>query len=160
IGFRTPPVPQYVEKRVGFGTDEWRHAVAFAGAEAKRLGLLLGAQTSGGWSLSGDPAVRPEQAMKKLGGSGTIPAPETPASMRLPPPPDTNGPYQDLPIGDADFLEPRAAGEVAVVAVKLPKAEQESALRATYVDHAGSVEHAELLDDGSYARAIEIVPDE
>jgi len=160
IGFRTPPVPQYVEKRVGFGSDEWRHAVTFAGAEAKRLGLLLGAQSSGGWSVSGDPGVRPEQAMKKLVWSETVVAPDSPQDLRLPPPPDVNGPYQDLPIGDAQFLEPRATGEVAVIAVKLPKAEEKPAPRATYSTPAGSVPDAELLDDGSYARAIEIAPDE
>lgn len=160
IGFRSPPVPQYVEKRVGFGTDEWRHAVAFAGAESKRLGLLLGAQSSGGWSVSGDPAVRPEQAMKKLVWSETIVAPDTPDSMRLPPPPDVSGPYQDLPIENADFREPRANGEVAVIAVKLPMADDKPALRATYTTATGGVQDAELLDDGSYARAVEIAPDE
>src|SRR5262245_58626286 len=62
IGFRTPPVPQYVERRVGFGTPEWQSAVRVAAAEAKRLGLLLGAQSSGGWSVSGGPEVAPRDA--------------------------------------------------------------------------------------------------
>src|SRR5262245_23948147 len=39
IGFRYPPVPQYVAHRVGFGTPAWRQAVRFAADEASRLGL-------------------------------------------------------------------------------------------------------------------------
>jgi len=39
IGFRTPPVPQYVEQRIGFGTREWEQAdsvVHYTFAEIER----------------------------------------------------------------------------------------------------------------------------
>jgi hypothetical protein len=156
IGFSRPPVPQYVERRVGFGTPEWKQAVRFAASEARRLGLLLGAQSSGGWSVSSDPTVRPEQAMKKLVWSETIVTPDTPASLKLPSPPANNGPYQDLPIDNARYLEPRATGEVAVIALRLPEAEQRTAPKT----EVSGVPDVSLLDDGSYSRTTELVPDE
>ena len=148
IGFSRPPVPQYVEKRVGFGTPEWQQAVRFAASEARRLGLLLGAQSSGGWSVSGGPSVQPEQAMKKLVWSETVISPATPQPLRLPPPPSNNGPYQDLPIDNAQYGQPTRSGEIAVIALRLPEAEQAAFARP---ELSGAPEVA-LLDDGSHLR--------
>jgi hypothetical protein len=105
IGFRTPPVPQYVEQRVGYGTPAWREAVRVTATEARRLGLQLGAQSSGGWSVSGGPMVAPADAMKKLVWSETIVTPSSALPIRLPPPPSNNGPFLDVPAG-ADQREP------------------------------------------------------
>ncbi|MXV15162.1 glycosyl hydrolase [Hufsiella ginkgonis] len=57
---------QTVEKKLVFGTPEWLDAVKHAAAEADRLGLEMAMFTSGGWSLTGGPWVKPEMAMKKL----------------------------------------------------------------------------------------------
>jgi hypothetical protein len=72
IGFGSPPIPQYVDKRVGYGSPEWKAAVRYAAAESKRLGLQFGMQAGGGWSESGGPWVKPEEAMKKLVWSETV----------------------------------------------------------------------------------------
>jgi len=154
VGFRTPPVPQFVDQRVGFGTPEWSQAIRFAASEAKRLGLELGAQSSGGWSVSGGPGVPPEQAMKKLVWSETIVTPSTPASMKLPPPPSNSGPYQDLLIEES-FREPVRSGSVATIAYRLPEAEQAEVPRPVI----SGVANAELLDDQRYAETVELVPD-
>ena len=57
---------QTVEKKIVFGTPEWLDAVRHAAAESDRLGLEMDLFGSPGWSLTGGPWVKPEQAMKKL----------------------------------------------------------------------------------------------
>lgn len=154
IGFRTPPVPQYVEQRIGFGTREWGQAVRFAAAEARRLGLALGAQSSGGWSVTGGPMVPPEQAMKKLVWSETVVTPVTPPSLRLPPPPSNSGPYQDIAI-DEPYREPARSESVAVIAYRLPDVEQTEPSRPTFT----GVADASLLEDRRYSAATDLIPD-
>ena len=153
IGFRNSPVPQYVEHRVGYGTREWEQAVRFAASEAARLGLELGAQSSGGWSVSGGPQVEPEQAMKKLVWSETLFTP-TSQSVLLPLPPSNNGPYQDVPV-DERFREPSRYGDIAVIAYRLPDTEQ-SANPGVILKGASDVA---LLDDGRYSQATELAAD-
>ena len=159
IGFRTPPVPQFVPVRVAFGTPAWSKAVAHARAEAQRLGLLLGAQSGGGWSVSGGPSVPPEQAMKKLVWSETVLTPDSPHVSPLPAPPSASGPYQDAPIPNPEFREPTRSGPVAVIAYRLPAAEQPA--WSAPVLRVPSAEHADLrlLQDGSYATSVEVAPD-
>jgi hypothetical protein len=151
IGFRTPPVPQYVEKRVGFGTQSWQDAMRFASEESKRLGLLLGAQSGGGWSVSGGPQVTPEQAMKKLVWSETVVTPKSPQSQRLPMPPTVSGPYQDIAI-DEPWREPTRYADVAVIAFRLPRVES-AALPVT-----GAPDAAALID-GAHSRTTPLTPD-
>ena len=51
---------------------EWLDAVRHAASEADRLGLEMTIFSSSGWSETGGPWVKPEQAMKKLVWSETI----------------------------------------------------------------------------------------
>jgi hypothetical protein len=154
IGFRSPPVPQYVERRIGFGTPDWEKAVRFAAAEARRLGLKFGAQSSGGWSVSGGSTVPPERAMKKLVWSETMLTSATPHSLRLPAPPSVNGPFQDVPVAE-QFREPSRYDDVAVIAYRLPEVEQTAAPRPALT---GATESS-LLEDRSYSQATELMPD-
>ena len=48
-------------------SDEWYALVQHAGREADRLGLALSFHNCPGWSSSGGPWIKPEQAMKMLG---------------------------------------------------------------------------------------------
>ena len=57
---------QTVEKKILFGSPEWLDAVRHAASEADRLNLEMTIFSSAGWSLTGGPWVKPEQAMKKL----------------------------------------------------------------------------------------------
>src|SRR5690348_6604967 len=63
---------QTVDKKILFGTPEWLDAVHHAASEADRLGLEMAIFSSAGWSETGGPWVKPEQAMKKLVWSETI----------------------------------------------------------------------------------------
>ena len=45
-------------------SDEWYDLVLFAGREADRLGLRMGMHNCPGWTSSGGPWIKPEEAMK------------------------------------------------------------------------------------------------
>lgn len=151
VGFNSPPIPQYVEKRVGFGSPEWKSAVHVAAVEAKRLDLSFGAQSSGGWSVSGDPSVTAEEAMKKLVWSETIVGPGK-GAVTLAPVPAVSGPYQDTPANERN-REPRLSGEIAVLAYRLSDAETAPAFTVTGTDAPA------LLGDGKFDAATKLVPD-
>ncbi len=57
---------QTIEKPISFFTPEWFDAIKHAASQADRLGLEMAIFSSSGWSLTGGPWVKPEQAMKKL----------------------------------------------------------------------------------------------
>jgi hypothetical protein len=57
---------QTVEKKILFGSSEWLDAVKHSASESQRLNLEMTIFSSAGWSLTGGPWVKPEQAMKKL----------------------------------------------------------------------------------------------
>ena len=90
--------PQYVEKRIVYRTPEWKDLLRHAAAECDRLGLEMTMHTSGGWSETGGPWVKPEQAMKKLVWSETrVDGPRKFTGL-LAAPPSVNGNFQDLPL--------------------------------------------------------------
>src|SRR5215471_15649317 len=89
---------QTVQQKIVFGTPEWLAAVRHAAAEADRLGLEMTIFGSPGWSETGGPWVRPEQAMKKLVWSEiNVEGPKT-FNAQLPKPPGNNGPIRNLTI--------------------------------------------------------------
>src|SRR6516165_1822410 len=82
---------QTVENKIEFGSPEWLDAVRHAAGEAKRLGLEMTIFSSAGWSETGGPWVKPEQAMKKLVWSEvTVDGPRA-FDEKLPQPPTNNG---------------------------------------------------------------------
>ena len=92
---------QVVENKLLFGTPEWYDAVRHSAAEADRLGLEMSIFSSPGWSETGGPWVKPEQAMKKLVWSEiTIGGPRR-FDEKLPSPPSINGPIRNLATGGA-----------------------------------------------------------
>jgi hypothetical protein len=152
IGFGSPPIPQYVEHRVGFGSPEWKEMVRYTAQRSRDLGLEFGLQAGGGWSETGGPWVKPEQAMKKLVWSETTLSGKGP--HRLAPPPGVSGPFQDLPIA-ARFAEPRLYRDAKVVAWRLP---DETAIAApSAISSAGAVDVARLAD-GAYATSALAAP--
>src|SRR6185436_19456517 len=82
---------QTVEKKIVFGSPEWFDAVHHAASEAQRLGLEMAIFSSPGWSETGGPWVKPEQAMKKFVWSETIVDGSQHFSGQLPMPPNNIG---------------------------------------------------------------------
>jgi hypothetical protein len=153
---------QTIDKPLPFGSPEWLAAVKHAANEAERLGLEMTIFSSSGWSLTGGPWVKPEQAMKKLVWSETNV--EGPAddpherSIKLPQPPSNNGSFLDVGAGrpsrDATFY-----ADAAVVAFPTPAAEASMAHVAhtvTTSEPRHALESLSRLSDGSYASEIRI----
>ena len=82
--------PQLVEKRLQFMTPEWKDAFSYSTQLADKLGLEMAIAGSPGWSESGGPWVKPEQAMKKLVWSETRIEGGKPFAGVLPKPPNHN----------------------------------------------------------------------
>ena len=87
---------QTVAEKIRFGTPEWFDAVRYATAEARRLGLEMGIFSSAGWSETGGPWVKPEQAMKKLVWSETSIEGPVHFTVKLLQPPSSNGTFGSL----------------------------------------------------------------
>lgn len=142
---------QSVEPKIVFGTPEWFAAVRHAAAEADRLGLEMTIFSSAGWSETGGPWVKPEQAMKKLVWSETTLEGPSRFKGRLPQPPSNNGPIRNLRTGGARpnaTPDPTHYGDSAVVAYRTPAEEVEAAeLKPKVNTSAGPLDPAPLLDD-------------
>ncbi len=152
--------PALVEHPVRFMSPDWLDDVRFAAAEADRLGLEMTIASAGGWSETGGPWVRPEQAMKKLVWSETHLHGGEPFHGTLAQPPSGNGMFQDLPSRpDLDFRgEPKSKplrpavswyADTRVVAFGLPAAGEPAPVASA---SAGTPDAA-LLRDGRYDQA-------
>ncbi|MET0888434.1 MAG: glycosyl hydrolase, partial [Mycetocola sp.] len=89
-------LPSIVEEPVIPGTDRWRDALQVASKIALDLGIEFTVATSAGWSASGGPWVKPEDAMRKIVWSQAILASGT-DEFPLPALPDSVGGFQDSP---------------------------------------------------------------
>lgn len=120
-GFGTP---QIVPKRLVFMTPEWKAAFKHAVTIADREGMEFTIAASPGWSETGGPWVKPEDAMKKIAWSEK----DLPGGKHfrgaLPMIPNTIGPYQTAlqrhssgaPV-PADKFPSEASRAIAVIAV-------------------------------------------
>lgn len=109
---------QTVEEKIVFGTPEWVDAVRHRAAEAEKLGLEMTIFSSAGWSETGGPWVKPEEAMKKLVWSETSVTGPRRFNGKLPQPPSDNGPIRNLAGGSPQ--DPTYYGDSAVVAYPTP----------------------------------------
>jgi hypothetical protein len=139
---------QTVEQKIVFGTPEWFDAVRHAAAEAQRLGLEMAVFSSAGWSETGGPWVKPEQAMKKLVWSETRVEGPRRFTGKLAQPPFNNGIIRNLGGGGRGNPDPTYYGDAAVVAYRAPDDDVPMAeLHPTVSTDAGPVDGAPLLDD-------------
>ena len=152
--------PQIVDKRLAFMTPEWKDAFRFAASEADRLGLEMAIASSPGFSVTGGPWVKPEDAMKKIAWSETVIEGGRAFRGKLAMPPATTGPFQDSP--PFDMLGPLGGGKATaslyrdsrVFAYRLPALSRPLTMRASV---AGKPLDSKLPADGSYSSGI-LVP--
>ena len=144
---------QTVDKKIVFGSPEWLAAVRHAASEADCLGLEMAIFSSAGWSETGGPWVRPEQAMKKLVWSETNVAGPRTFSDKLPQPPSNNGPIRNLITGvprpgSTAPPDPTYYGDSAVIAYRTPPDESDMAqLYPQATTNAGAIDATPLWDD-------------
>jgi hypothetical protein len=150
--------PKLVDKRLVYMTPEWKDAFKYATELADQLGLEEAIAGSPGWSESGGPWVKPEQAMKKFVWSETVVKGGQPFSGTLPKPPSVSGPYQDIPIfdfiammsGQAPKPTPEYYADAAVIAYRVP--ESDAADLHPKVTSSGGTIDAAVLSDGQYVK--------
>ena len=142
--------PQIVEKRVTVLSREWQGNLAFAAAEAERLGLEFGIAAAPGWSETGGPWVKPEWGMKKLVWSELRVTRGSGSRIKLPPLPAQSGPFQTISNVDYAGKELPAtpfSRNVAVIAFPAPMADVElSALAPRVSANAEKLELGRLHD--------------
>lgn len=154
--------PQIVEKRLVYMTPEWKEAFKHAVELANSQGLEFTIAASPGWSETGGPWVKPEDAMKKLVWSETLIAGGKKFSGKLAAPPSTTGPFQSIRMFDPlAMFEGRAPTEppiyyadVAVFAVPVAAADPGDLPQA--VSAAGSKLDAAAIVDGSLDSVVNI----
>jgi hypothetical protein len=156
-------MPQHVEKRIVYHSPEWKELLRHAAAECDRLGLEMTMHSSGGWSETGGPWVKPEEAMKKLVWTETRVTGPKRFSGTLAPPPSVNGPFQDLPYRrpfrppsppEPGPPDPTHYGDSAVVAFREPVGEGSMAQARPKVTRSGGDFDTALLFDGDLVRTV------
>jgi hypothetical protein len=145
--------PQIVNKRLIYMTPEWKDAMHYTVKLADSLHLEMAIAGSPGWSESGGPWVAAADGMKKVVWSETSVEGGKPFSGKLPAPPATTGPYQNLAL-QAGFGDPPAKGQpphfykdITVLAYKLPDADLSlSELKAKVTSSGGNFDLSQLTD--------------
>ena len=115
--------PQIVDKRLIYMTPEWKDAFKYAINLADSLDMEMTIASSPGWSETGGPWVKDEDAMKKLVWRQVEIKGGQPVSLKLPEGFDITGPFMDF-TGSFDgvsqvFLRKKFYRDIAVVGVKL-----------------------------------------
>jgi len=136
---------QTVATKIVFGTPEWYDAVRFSASEAQRLGLELAIFSSGGWSLTGGPWVKPEEAMKKLVWSETTVIGGKPFTGKLPQPPTNIGAIRNMGV---KMVAPIFYNDFAVLAYRTPSDEVDmSNSHPVVTSNSGTIDATSLMDD-------------
>lgn len=142
------PAPE--ERRLVFGSPEWKSAMQHSAEKAKSLGLSFSITTAPGWSASGGPWVEPADAMKKVVWSKTTVLGGQRVSIQLSKPPSVAGPFQDIPFDAIKHaVQPVQSyyQDIAVFAVPTTTASSQS---PTISVSGKPVLGAESLNDGKF----------
>ena len=149
-----------VERRP-YMQEAWKEAFRYAIDYADQLGMEVAIASAPGWSSTGGPWVKPENAMKKLTWrtldvTGN-PKSRKPQTISLPEPFKTVGKFQNAGesgalsfSGETGKLEPWYA-DVAVVAVRIPEDDQTLAELGATVTASGGDFTLDMLSNGNLA---------
>ena len=115
--------PQIVDKRLIYMTPEWKDAFRYAINLADSLDMEMTIASSPGWSETGGPWVKDEDAMKKLVWRQIEVEGGKPLSIKLPEGFAVTGPFQDFCESfdgiSQVFLKKKFYKDIAVIGVKL-----------------------------------------
>ena len=154
---------QPIVERKPYMQDGWKDAFRYAVHYADSLGMEFAIASAPGWSSTGGPWVKPDNAMKKLTWRTVEvtgnPKARKPQSIVLPEPFKTIGKFQN-----AVSEETLAAGakidpwyqDVAVVAVRIPEAEKSLSELGAEVTSSGGEFTVEMLSNGDLADGAEL----
>lgn len=153
--------PQIVEKRLVFMTPEWKEAFKYAATLADQMGLEMAIAGSPGWSESGGPWVKPEEAMKKYVWSETVVEGGKPFTGKLAAPPSATGGYQNQAgrggfggmMGEQAAPPPTFYKDAAVVAYRAAATEKSMAELGAKITSSGGTFDIATLTDGDLVQA-------
>jgi alpha-L-rhamnosidase/Glycosyl hydrolases family 2, sugar binding domain len=122
--------PVVVPKKIVFMTPEWKDAFKFTTELADKKGLEMAIAGSPGWSVTGGPWVKPEDAMKKYVWTEALVEGGKMQTIKLPKPADQISKFQDA-YSDGSSITGGFVGEkphfyqdALVIAYKLPSNEK------------------------------------
>ncbi len=122
--------PVVVPKKLVFMQPDWKDAFKFTTELADKKGLEMAIAGSPGWSVTGGPWVKPEDAMKKYVWTEALVEGGKKQTIKMPRPSDQIGKFQDA-ISDGSSItggfvgeKPRFYQDALVVAYKLPSNEK------------------------------------
>ncbi|WP_321373096.1 glycosyl hydrolase [uncultured Draconibacterium sp.] len=153
--------PQVVENRLVYMTPDWKDHFLFTTKLADSLGLEMAIAGSPGWSESGGPWVKPEEAMKKYVWSEVrVKGGET-FNGKLPQPPSVSGPFQNIglaanPMGGHGADVPNFYSDVKVFAYRLPDADKSLKELNPKITSSGGNFTVELLSDGDLVKTAKL----
>ncbi len=136
-----------MERKAVFMNPEWQGDFRYALRLAREKGMTFGISSSPGWSQSGGPWVKPEQAMKKLCWSESDVEGGGKVTLRLPAPPSGAGSFQNVPEQDPFYRD------ISVIGIRLP---EKSVLPEPEVFSSGGRFSAGQLLDGNYTAGAEL----
>lgn len=150
--------PKIVPHRITYMTPEWKDCFRYAVSLADSLGMDVAIPSSPGWSNTGGPWVKPEQAMKKVtwrmmelkGGKKVATA--------LPAPFTTTGRFQNTKTADWDKYT--LYKDIAVIAVRIPSADVNIRDLKPTVTASKGAPTVDALTDGDVQAFTRIDPDE
>ena len=151
--------PKVVDQRLIYMQPGWQEALQFAIEKGDSYGFEMAVAGSPGWSETGGPWVKPEQAMKKVVWSTTTVEGGKPFRGALTAPPRATGPFGNL--AQQDLMGSMGGGEAppvakdfgadtVVLALREPDVERPTAaLKPTVTTSAGTTvdDAAHLYDD-------------
>src|SRR5947209_9851096 len=152
--------PDIVKPPVRYMSPEWKEAFKAAVNLGVKYGMEMAVAGSPGWSESGGPWVEPRDGMKKLVWSELRIAGGNPFHGRLPHPPSTTGPFQNVPAveggmpGASAPKQPEYYADSEVVAYKAPAGDMPlDSLRPAITASSGQID-ASLLSDGDLVKPV------
>ncbi len=155
--------PQIVEKRLVYMTPEWKEAFQFTTELADSLNLEMAIAGSPGWSESGGPWVKPEEAMKKVVWSELRIEGGQSFSGAIPHPPTVSGTFQNLgaedPIGAIEEgAEPlqKYYKDISVIAYRLPDTDLTLTDLQPKITSSGGKFDVIQLTDGDLVKSVEL----
>jgi len=153
--------PKIVEERLVFMTPEWKNAFRLATELADSLNLEMAIAGSPGWSESGGPWVKPEEAMKKFVWSELRVEGGKPFSGVLHHPPTSTGSFQNQqmarrgagPGGGEPQAGPEYYADAAVVAFRVTNNDYTLNELKPKVSSSGGKFSLEELTDGDVVKS-------
>lgn len=158
--------PQVVEKRLTYMSPAWKDAFHFAVSLADSLGMEVATASCPGWSNTGGPWVKPEQAMKKLTWREMNVKGGRHLNVTLPAPFTTTGSFQNVPLAtnSTTFAEASHRQEwyrdLYVLAVRRTKADKTLQELGAKVTSSGGHFTLEQLTDGDLTNAVQLPRDD